>query len=96
MIKDFKNALQADRLSCCSFVANFFRLLLHAAAYRLMHALRSTAAAVHSELGHAQFDTLRLRLLKVAATVTQRMRRILIQLPQVFPFSDVFRAISRL
>lgn len=31
-IKDFKNALQADRLSCSTFAANFFRLLEHAAA----------------------------------------------------------------
>jgi hypothetical protein len=41
LIKDLKNALQADRLSCSSFRANFFRLLLHTAAYRLLHALRS-------------------------------------------------------
>jgi len=31
-IKDCKNALQADRLSCSTFAANFFRLLEHAAA----------------------------------------------------------------
>ena len=31
-IKDCKNALPADRLSCSTFVANFFRLLEHAAA----------------------------------------------------------------
>src|SRR4029453_17859244 len=43
-IKDFKNALQADRLSCSSFAANFFRLLEHAAAYVLFHALRTQVA----------------------------------------------------
>jgi hypothetical protein len=31
-IKDLKVALKADRLSCHRFVANQFRLLLHAAA----------------------------------------------------------------
>ncbi len=31
-LKDFKNALPADRLSCATVAANFFRLLLHAAA----------------------------------------------------------------
>ena len=31
--KDCKNALQADRLSCSTFAAHFFRLLEHAAAY---------------------------------------------------------------
>jgi hypothetical protein len=39
-IKDLKVALKADRLSCQRFVANQFRLLLHAAAYWLMDTLR--------------------------------------------------------
>lgn len=93
-IKDFKNALAADRLSCGAFKANFFRLLLHAAAYRLMYGVRVAAAKVVPELACAQFDTLRLRLLKVAAHVTQSVRRILIRLPQVFRFAAAFAAIS--
>jgi hypothetical protein len=63
-IKDFKNALQADRLSCSTFAANFFRLLEHAAAYVLFHALRTQIAPLAPQLGRAQFDTLRLQLLK--------------------------------
>ena len=39
-IKDFKRALAGDRLSCTTYVANAFRLLLHAFAYRLLDALR--------------------------------------------------------
>ena len=39
-IKDLKLALKADRLSCHRFISNQFRLLLHAAAYWLMDALR--------------------------------------------------------
>jgi hypothetical protein len=39
-IKDFKLHMRADRLSCHRFIANQFRLLLHAAAYWLMDALR--------------------------------------------------------
>ena len=94
LIKDLKNALQADRLSCSSFQANFFRLLLHAAAYRLLHALRQQVAAHSSGLGRAQFDTLRLRLLKVAAWVTQSARRILVRLPKAFPGAEVFCRLS--
>ena len=75
-IKDLKNALAADRLSCSSFVANSLRLLLHAAAYRLMRALRQAVARVRRDLGQAQFDTLRLRLLKVAALVRRSVRRL--------------------
>jgi len=94
MIKDLKNALEADRLSCSSFRANFFRLLLHSAAYRLMHELRCRVAEHSEELGRAQFDTLRLRILKVAALVRQSVRRIHVRLPRAFPFAKVFRALA--
>jgi hypothetical protein len=93
-IKDFKNALQADRLSCETFTANFFRLLEHAAAYVLMHALRTHAGQVSPVLASVQLDTLRLRLLKVAATVTQSARRIFVRLPRAFPLAGIFAAIS--
>jgi hypothetical protein len=89
-IKDFKCALAADRLSCSSFAANSFRLLLHAAAYRLLHALRQEAALASPELGRAQFDTLRLRLLKVAALVRQSVRRLWVRLPRAYPWRHVF------
>lgn len=93
-IKDLKNALAADRLSCHRFAANAFRLFLHAVAYRLMHALRAAAAVVAPALGKLQMDTLRLRLLKVAAYVTSSVRRILIRLPRGFPLAAAFGAIA--
>ena len=92
-IKDLKNALHADRLSCSTFVANFFRLLLYSAAYRLMYALRQEVAPISPQLVRTQMDTLRLRLLKVAAIVTQSVRRILVRLPIVFPLRATFRAL---
>lgn len=103
-IKDYKNAIGADRLSCHRFIANAFRLFLHAVAYRLMHALRATLAEVapetecvdtdHVRLGVAQMDTIRVRLLKVAALVTSSVRRILIRLPRAFPLAHVFVAVA--
>ncbi len=75
-IKNFKNALAADRLSCHRFAANAFRLFLHALAYRLMYALRAEAGKVEPSLRRVQLDTLRLRLLKVAALVVCSARRI--------------------
>jgi hypothetical protein len=93
-IKDFKNALQADRLSCSTFAANFFRLLEHAAAYILFHALRTHVAPLAPQLGRAQFDTLRLQLLKVAAIVSHSTRRVLIRLPFAFPLARVFRQLA--
>ena len=94
-IKDFKNALAADRLSCHRFAANAFRLLLHAIAYRLLHALRTTAGDVEPVLRRAQMDTLRIRLLKVAAIVTTSIRRVVVRLPRAFPFAATFIAIAR-
>lgn len=94
-IKDFKNALAADRLSCHRFLANAFRLLLHALAYRLMHALRTTAGGVEPALRRVQMDTLRLRLLKVAAVVVSSVRRVVVRLPRAFPFAAAFTTIAR-
>ena len=93
-IKDFKNALQADRLSCSTFAANFFRLLEHAAASALLHALRTHIAPLAPQLGRAQFDTLRLQLLKVAALVSQSARRLLVRLPAAFPLAPLFRPLA--
>jgi hypothetical protein len=104
-IKDLKNAIGADRLSCHRFIANAFRLFLHAVAYRLMLALRDTLAGVAPDpefvstdrvcLGVAQMDTIRLRLLKVAARVTSSVRRVLVQLPRTFPLAHIFAAVAR-
>jgi Transposase DDE domain group 1 len=93
-IKDFKNALESDRLSCTTYVANAFRLLLHAFAYRLLDALRTHIKVVAPELGRAQFDTIRLRLLKVAAHVRQSVRRLAIALPSTFGLANVFAQVA--
>lgn len=94
-IKNFKRGLKADRLSCMTYVANFFRLVLHMAAYRLMFALRTLARPHSEELGRAEFGTLRLRLLKVAALVSRSVRRVLVRLPASFGLAPVFEALLR-
>jgi hypothetical protein len=68
-IKDLKNACFADRMSCHRFVANQFRLLLHAAAYWLLDTIRRWLVAAGA--ARFQLDTLRLRLLKIAGRVRQ-------------------------
>jgi hypothetical protein len=92
--KDFKTALQADRLSCHTLAANFFRLLEHAAASLLLHALRTQVAPLAPRLGRAQFDTLRLQLLKVAALGSYSTRRLLVRLPAAFPLAALFRRLA--
>jgi DDE family transposase len=69
-IKDFKNALSADRLSDHRFWANAFRLLLHAAAYWLLDHLRRWLPV--AQVAPLQLDTLRLRLIKIGGWVRER------------------------
>ncbi|MEA3226709.1 MAG: IS1380 family transposase [Planctomycetota bacterium] len=92
-IKDLKNALKADRLSCHDFLANQFRLLLHSFAYVLMHHLRCLFE--RTELGRAQFDTLRLKLLKVGGRVKQSVRRIRFMLSESYPYKAYWELLVR-
>jgi hypothetical protein len=68
-IKDLKNHCFADRLSCHTFAANQFRLLLHAAVYWLLDTLRRWLMRAGME--RIQLDTLRLRLLKIGGWVRE-------------------------
>jgi len=91
---ELKNGLHADRLSCSRFMANFFRLLLHTSAYNLMNALRDDEQ-IPAELRTAQPQTWRTRLIKVAATITQSTRRVVVSLAAQWPYWDNYRAVSR-
>jgi hypothetical protein len=90
-IKEQQLGLFADRTSCHRFVANQFRLLLSAAAYVLVQALRREALA-GTELARAQVGTIRLRLLKVAARVVVTARRVVFHLASSYPYRSQFRA----
>lgn len=92
-IKDLKNALKADRLSCHRFWANQFRLLLHSAAYVLMYELRR--AAQGTELEDVQMDTLRLRLLKIGVQVASTARRVWFHLTSSYPWQAMWSLIAR-
>jgi len=92
-IKDFKNALAGDRLSDHRFWANQFRLLLHAAAYCLLGTLRGWLAA--TELATAQFDTLRVRLLKIAGRVCEWVRDVRLHLASSHPSEPLWQHLAR-
>lgn len=95
-IKAYKMHLAADRTSCSRATANQFRLFLHGAAYWLMWGLR-TAMPKRSGWRVAQFDTLRLRLLKVAARVVEMKTQIRLHLPAACPVQDILRvALTRI
>ena len=87
LVKAHKRHLASDRTSCTKATANQFRLVLHTAAYWLLHTLRGLAPK-RSFWRDAQFDTLRLALIKVAARVTELATRIKVALPSGYPYRD--------
>lgn len=91
-IKAWKTHLAADRTSCTKATANQFRLFLHAGAYWLLWGLRAVLPK-RSRLAVAQFDTLRLRLVKIAARVVEMKTQIRISLPSACPEQDLLRLI---
>jgi hypothetical protein len=125
--KELKRELQADRLSDHRFMANFFRLYLHAAALNLLVRLRHAVAlppptvaemGLPAELPALAIDgphrkrffnkrrerdplgegfacTWRTRLIKVAAEIITRARRVIVRLSASWPHLDHFWAVSR-
>src|SRR3954454_5653792 len=70
LVKAHKVHLASDRTSCSKATANQFRLVLHTAAYWLLHTLRALAPK-RSFWRDAQFDKIRLALVKVVGRVTE-------------------------
>jgi hypothetical protein len=125
--KELKRELQGDRLSDHRFLANYFRLYLHAAALNLLVRLRhavvqppptSEELGLPKELPTAAIDTphrkrffnrrrlrdplgegfgctWRTRLIKVAAEVITRARRVIVRLSASWPYLDHFLTVSR-
>jgi hypothetical protein len=125
--KELKAELHAGRLSDHRFLANFFRLYLHAAALNLLVRLRRVVvqpsptpvelglpAGLPTEaiddpdrrrlfnkrrgrdpLGEGLACTWRTRLIKVAAEVITRPRRVIVRLSGSWPHLDHFLHISR-
>ena len=93
LIKRHKSQLAIDRTSCRSANANQMRLILHTAAYwliwRIQQEIPKTAA-----LAVAEFATLRLRLLKVAARVIESASRIRVAFASACADARVFTAIA--
>jgi Transposase DDE domain group 1 len=83
-IKAWKNHLAADRTSCHTAEANQFRLFLHAGAYWLLWSMRRLMPKP-STWRVMQFDTLRLRLIKLAARVVELKTQLKIHLPSSAP-----------
>jgi len=89
-IKAWKTHLASDRTSCSKAHANQMRLMLHGAAYWMWWKLRA-ACPRKSPWRRAQFDTLRLHLVKLAATIVEKKTRIIVTLPASCPQQGLLR-----
>ena len=93
LIKLHKAQLASDRMSCHSATANQVRLVLHTAAFWLMHGVRA-AIPRSNPLASCEFATIRERLIKIGARVIEHLARIRVQLPTSCPGGALFRTVA--
>jgi hypothetical protein len=88
-IKEQQLGLFADRTSTHEMRSNQLRLYFSSIAYVLMNELRRLGLR-RTPLAEAQVDTIRVRLLKVAAVVRLSVRRVVVSLSSVFSLRAIF------
>jgi hypothetical protein len=93
LIKLHKAQLASDRTSCRSPLANQMRLILHTAAYWLMLTLRDAIPKAHA-LATAEFNTIRLRLLKLGARVVEMTSRVRLAFAAACPDATLIRHLA--
>ena len=93
LIKLHKTQLASDRTSCRSPLANQMRLILHTTAYWLVLATRAAIPKPHP-LARAEFATIRLRLLKLAARISETASRVRVAFAATCPEAALFRSLA--
>jgi transposase InsO family protein len=93
LIKMHKSQLASDRTSCRSPLANQVRLVLHTAAYWLVLGVRDAIPAGH-KLATAEFNTIRLHVLKIAARIGETATRVRIAFAAACPHAGLFRVLA--
>jgi Transposase DDE domain group 1 len=91
-IKDFKNYVGCDRLSCHRFLANQFRLFLHAAAYWLLDTLRRKL--VTAGVARMTLETVRLRVIKIGGRVREWPERVRLHLASSHPGQPLWHLLA--
>src|SRR5260370_17307997 len=91
-MKELDGGLRIGRTSCSNFVAKTFRVLRTAGAYVLMQEIRLHLSPPRH--ARAQVSTLREHFLKLGAQVIVTVRRIVLHLPQAFPYRESFHRLA--
>ena len=88
-----KAQLASDRTSCRAPLANQMRLVLHTAAYWLLLGVRDAIQSANP-LARAEFATIRLNLLKIAARVIETTSRVRLAFAAACPHAALFRGLA--
>jgi Transposase DDE domain group 1 len=93
-IKLHKTQLHSDRTSCRSPLANQVRLVLHTAAYWLLLKVRDTIPKPQP-LAVAEFKTIQMRLIKIAARISETATRVRVAFAAACPEANLFSSLVR-
>lgn len=89
-IKEIKNMCYSDRLSCHDFWANFFRFMLSCLCYEMFRLIKGLIAKTKNAIASKwQVSNIRLYLLKIGATIKQKVRSITIKYSKAFVYQDL-------
>jgi hypothetical protein len=91
-IKEQQLCLFADRTSTKRMRSNQIRLWMSSLGYVLVSSLRRLGLA-GTPLARCRCDTIRLKLLKIGASVKVSVRRVLVSLASGFPLQELFRRV---
>ncbi len=91
-IKELKEGVRSDRMSCEAFASNKVRLMLASVAYVLLQGLRRLSG--RTEWGRAQVLRLREGLIKIGARVVESGRRVKVELCSSYPWKETWRYLA--
>ena len=93
LIKLHKTQLASDRTSCRSPLANQVHLVVHTGAYWMLLAVRDAIPRPQA-LATAEFATLRMSLIKIAARITETASRVRVAFATGCPVAELFAGIA--
>ena len=91
-IKEHKRQLRSDRTSSHLFMVNQFRLVFFNLAYMLLHHFRDRHLK-NTSFATADFNTIRLKIIKIAGQIRELSTRIKVQLCSSYPYQKEFSKI---
>jgi len=91
-IKEKQLCLFADRTSAHTMRANQLRLWFSSVAYTLLQVIRQFGLQ-GTELPRARCDTIRLKLLKIGASVRVTVRRVWLSMAESYPYQRLFATV---